>query len=97
MRSILLTLLLVAACGGKKSNPEPPSNGSGSGSSAGACVIGGCSGTICSESNDMMSTCEYKNEYACYKTAACERQADGQCGWTQTEAFKACLANPPAP
>jgi hypothetical protein len=42
----------------------------------------------------MASTCEWLPEYACYKTATCEKQADGKCGWTQTPTLTACLANP---
>ena len=59
-------------------------------SAAAACRIGGCSGQICSD-EDVITTCEYKEEYACYKTAKCERQANGQCGWTQTPTLQACL------
>lgn len=54
------------------------------------CIISGCSSQICGE-EEMMSTCEYRAEYACYQNAACERQADGACGWTQTETLRACL------
>ncbi len=54
----------------------------------------GCSGTICA-SEQMMSTCEYKPEYACYKTATCEWQATGACGWRESAELTACLANPP--
>ncbi len=43
----------------------------------------------------MMTTCEYKAEYACYQSASCERQTDGKCGWTQSADLVACLANPP--
>ena len=56
------------------------------------CFVGGCSGTLCSDHEGAVSTCEYKEEYACYQSATCERQADGQCGWTQTEELKKCLA-----
>ena len=58
---------------------------------SGGCYIGGCSGQICSDSKDVVSTCEYKEEYACYKTAKCERQTNNQCGWTQTTELTACL------
>ena len=59
------------------------------------CYVGGCSSQTCSDTEGMVSTCIYKPEYACYRTATCERQASGMCGWTQTPAFAACLANPP--
>jgi len=57
------------------------------------CFVGGCSAQICSDQPDMASTCEYREQYACYKTAKCERQKDGQCGWTATAQLKACLAS----
>lgn len=60
------------------------------------CFVGGCSGQICSDSLDMASTCEFRAEYACYKTSKCERQTSGQCGWTDTSELRMCLNNPPA-
>lgn len=58
------------------------------------CYTGGCSGQLCSDQEGLISTCEFKPEYACYHTATCEVQADGECGWTQTSELQACLANP---
>lgn len=62
-----------------------------------SCVVGGCSGQICSDVSEggMGSTCEWRDEYACYKKAKCERQLSGQCGWTETPELKSCLSNPP--
>lgn len=60
----------------------------------GACYVGGCSAQICSDTPDMASNCEYREEYACYKkTSTCKRQPNGECGWTQTNELKVCLAN----
>lgn len=56
----------------------------------GACVKTGCSGQICAD-QDRFSTCEFRPEYACYRTATCERQADGACGFTKTAALTSCL------
>lgn len=56
------------------------------------CVVSGCSGQICAD-EPMFSTCEWREEYACYATATCERQADGVCGWTQTPELEACLGD----
>ena len=58
----------------------------------GPCYVGGCSSQLCSDTQDTASTCEYREEYACYKSATCKRQADGLCGWTQTEELKRCLS-----
>lgn len=58
------------------------------------CYVGGCSGQVCSDSPGMVSTCEWRPEYACYQDAVCEEQVEGECGWTETEELAACLANP---
>ncbi len=63
--------------------PEPP----------GECHRGGCSGQLCTDRDDVVTTCEWRPEYACYQQATCERQADGQCGFTQDEALTSCLAS----
>lgn len=57
------------------------------------CVKTGCSGQICADSQ-RFSTCEFRPEYACYQSAACERQTNGACGFTSTPALTSCLANP---
>jgi hypothetical protein len=59
----------------------------------GGCYVGGCSGQLCTEERGAASTCEYTEAYACYKTATCERQPSGQCGWTPTAALNMCLDN----
>jgi hypothetical protein len=59
------------------------------------CKKTGCSSQLCSD-QDVITTCDWKPEYACYATATCEVQADGNCGWTMSDALKACL-NPPPP
>jgi hypothetical protein len=56
-----------------------------------ACYVGGCSGQLCTDDPDAASTCEYREEYMCYRTATCERQSSGQCGWTQSPQLSACL------
>jgi hypothetical protein len=58
----------------------------------GRCYVGGCSSQICSDREDVISTCEWRPQYACYRTATCERQASGQCGWTMTSALQQCLS-----
>lgn len=66
---------------------------SGECGSAADCVVGGCSGQLCHEASDSGgSTCEWRDEYACYRAAECRRQADGACGWTPTAELAACLA-----
>ncbi len=92
MSKLALLIVVMAACGGGKSSPPATTPGP----ATGACEKAGCSGTVCAEpEKQVMTTCEYKAEYACYQSAACERQTDGQCGWTQSADLVACLANPP--
>jgi hypothetical protein len=57
-----------------------------------ACFVGGCSGQICSDQEGIISTCEFRPEFACYQQASCERQADGACGWTETPELATCIA-----
>jgi uncharacterized protein DUF6748 len=54
------------------------------------CKKTGCSGQVCSD-QEVITTCEYRTEYDCYKKAACERQRNGECGFTQTPELTACL------
>lgn len=66
---------------------------------ANGCAVAGCSGQLCvsaDEAGGIVTTCEFKSEYACYREASCETQSNGKCGWTETDELKQCLANPPA-
>ncbi len=64
---------------------------------SGGCVIGGCSNQLCFDPSlgGGATTCEWRDIYACYASARCERQSSGLCGWTQTPSLNTCLANPP--
>lgn len=57
------------------------------------CKVGGCSGQLCVEESqkDIVTTCEFRQEYTCFKDAKCEKQKDGRCGWTQTDQLTKCL------
>jgi len=59
----------------------------------GGCFVVGCSGQLCVEETekDIVTTCEFREEYACYKEAKCEKQPDGKCGWTKSEQLAQCL------
>jgi hypothetical protein len=57
------------------------------------CMIGGCSSQVCGEAgelDDMVTTCEYRSEYACYSLTRCEKQSTGRCGWTETVEYNQC-------
>jgi hypothetical protein len=60
------------------------------------CAVGGCSQQICGEAGEVESvatTCEWKEEYFCYRVARCEKQASGQCGWTETAEYNQCIVD----
>lgn len=90
-KTILSAALAMAltACAGK-SDPPPPGV-----DAAAACQIGGCSGQVCvaGDLEPPVTTCEWRPEYACYQSADCTVQGNGQCGWTPTEELETCLAN----
>ena len=54
------------------------------------CNKTGCSGQVCSD-QEVITTCEFRPEYECYRKAICERQRNGQCGFTQTPELAECL------
>jgi eight-cysteine-cluster-containing protein len=94
MRMRLALFLFAAACG--SSSSPPATKPAPAPAPTSECIKTGCSGTVCAEpGKDVMTTCEYKPEYACYQNATCARQAGGACGWTQTPELTACLKSPP--
>jgi hypothetical protein len=54
------------------------------------CFKTGCSRQVCAD-EEVVTTCEYRPEYECYKRAKCERQANGECGFTDTPELRTCL------
>ncbi|MDP2598557.1 MAG: Gmad2 immunoglobulin-like domain-containing protein [Candidatus Liptonbacteria bacterium] len=54
------------------------------------CKATGCSGEVCSD-QDVITNCVFLPQYSCYRTARCERQPSGECGWTQTPELSRCL------
>lgn len=63
------------------------------------CATGGCSGQLCGEAElagQLVTTCEWRAEYACYRAARCGRFGPGgTCAWEPTPELLACLADPP--
>ena len=61
------------------------------------CIITGCSGQVCA-SEPVITTCEWREEYACYHdpnitTCGCNQ---GTCGWAQTPELEACRSGYPS-
>lgn len=99
--SIILTFAAACACNGNRQTQSPSVEAAGTKSASDAtqaftgegCERTGCSGHICAAAGaSVVSTCIWKEEFACYKTARCEKQANGSCGWTQTDALSQCLS-----
>ncbi len=55
------------------------------------CFLGGCSNQVCTDRSDIITTCEMRPEYECYRGATCERQPSGACGWTPTPELITCV------
>lgn len=93
------TVNVLLARGGRvekvhKGRIKVKKKGSGGGGTSSDCLRTGCSGHVCA-GDHLMTTCEFRPEYACYRNADCERQSDGRCGWTMTASLRACLLSPP--
>ncbi|MEN9810173.1 MAG: hypothetical protein RLZZ488_1740 [Pseudomonadota bacterium] len=101
---IVVTTVFVAisacACKGPQQTQSPAVEPSSTQSAADAkqaftgagCARTGCSGHLCApEGQSVVSTCMWREEYACYKTARCEKQSDGNCGWTPSAELTSCL------
>ena len=56
------------------------------------CVVGGCSGTVCQSKNaePIFTTCEWKEEYGCYKQINC-KCIESKCQWDKTQEFDECV------
>lgn len=55
------------------------------------CFKTGCSSEVCADW-DVVTPCIFRPEFACYQKAMCKRQANGECGFTQTRELLDCLA-----
>ncbi len=83
---VIFIFLIIIYFLNKKPKPEniPPLVG---------CKKAGCSGQLCvpSDTKDVITNCEWKSEYGCYRQAKCEKQSNGQCGFTKDESFQKCI------
>ena len=45
-----------------------------------SCHVAGCSAQVCSDRDDVVTTCEWRDVYECYQSASCEQlwQQKGQ-------------------
>lgn len=71
--------------------PEPPQAAQCSTDSE--CATGGCSGQVCTtanEASDIITTCEYREEYGCLKLTSCGC-VEGRCAWRENSEYSKCL------
>ncbi len=57
------------------------------------CLAGGCSGQLCiprDEADSVVSTCEWREVYACYKVDSCVCK-NNKCQWEGNRAFTECI------
>ena len=57
------------------------------------CVPAGCSSQLCvsaDKSSDVITTCEYKEEYSCLKLTNCGC-VDNNCQWLSNDKYNKCL------
>lgn len=96
---LLVLLILVIGCEGEKDIPDDEKEDDEKIVDKEAecitnadCVTGGCSGTVCQakSAKPIFTTCEYKEEYKCYKMINCGC-VDGKCEWIETAEFDNCL------
>jgi eight-cysteine-cluster-containing protein len=95
---VLLSLILTGSVAAyflykTQLKPEPSPTSPPKSNVGVGCKIGGCSGELCIDANseDVYSICIYNPMYDCYKTATCEVQENGECGWTETSELQQCL------
>jgi len=87
--AVPLTLSAVADCDGDGFPTPVPETPTPIPSSQ--CIITGCSGQICA-ADQVDTTCEWVCEYGCFQYATCGVSADGDCGWSTTPDYDACIA-----
>lgn len=55
------------------------------------CIIAGCNNQVCTDQENYTTDCRWHKSYGCYEKGVCERQNDGECGWTRTNEIMQCL------
>ncbi|MBI2445635.1 eight-cysteine-cluster domain-containing protein [Candidatus Micrarchaeota archaeon] len=88
---LMVAALVLSGCtAGPSATPSPTPTASPSASIAALecqtdtdCVVSGCSGQICQAKSKppAVTTCEYRDDYVCYKPGGCLCQA-GTCAWS---------------
>lgn len=62
------------------------------------CIKAGCSQQLCVDKNNpgnTTTTCEWQEKFRCLKSAPCEIQNNGLCGFTYNSEYQQCLQSLP--
>jgi|ETNmetMinimDraft_2_1059921.scaffolds.fasta_scaffold155328_1 eight-cysteine-cluster-containing protein len=84
-RWMLLSLVLLNGCGHTNPNWECTKDSD--------CAIAGCSSQVCTsvdKSDDLITTCEYLEEYKCLELSNCGC-VDNKCQWAENNEYNGCL------
>lgn len=85
-------VLKVCQADGTCSATQPQCNAPAECTTDADCVVTGCSGQVCA-SDHLFTTCEWREEYACYQDYGNCGCNNGTCGWAQTDELNSCLGN----
>lgn len=63
------------------------------------CKTSGCNGVMCvnSKAEDLMSTCEYRSYYRCFREHSTCKAINNKCQWESTPGLVKCLQEEKAP
>ena len=89
----LILALALSACPASTPTKDPAAADPGTPVATGKCQVTGCSGQICSD-QEVVTTCEYRPEYACLKCMQCTDTGAG-CRWVATPDTQACRERTP--
>lgn len=88
---LLASLFLISSCTQK--TPETPKNVECN--TDNDCGTAGCSGQLCLQKDnaqDIITTCEYKEEYECLKLTLCSC-INNKCQWQENNEYLKCIAS----
>lgn len=88
---LLPLMILISGCTHNTSNASNGNNVECDSDSD--CAAAGCSSQLCApkeKASDIITTCEYKEEYSCLKLTSCGC-VDNKCQWLENEGYNECL------
>ena len=92
MKKLILMVIFLISCAPIEEKPAEKPNTAECATDA-DCATGGCSGQICGAEEKvkgLITTCEWREEYACLKLASCSC-INNTCQWEEHNAYRNCL------